>query len=199
MITHADIIISGFTQTLRAETGSERLWLQLRKHSTPSRMVIMREWRADWRGVAEHLSRVCTSTPVVRVYAYSWGGGGGFIRLARELEKRGIVVASVVLCDPVYRSPWLPDWLPVNPLSLTRFPKIRVPGNVAVVHWLYQRKSRPRGHQPVSTNPATVVHEGIELHCTHVHADKQHQYHELARQVSAGSGPVSFPVSQDEE
>ena len=133
MITHADIIISGFTQTLRAETGSERLWLQLRKHSTPGRMVIMREWRADWRGVAEHLSRVCTSTPVIRVYAYSWGGGWGFIRLSRELEKRGLVVASAVLCDPVYRSPWLPEWLPVNPLSMMRFPKIRVPGNLMVL------------------------------------------------------------------
>lgn len=189
MINQVDIVISGFTQTLRRETGSEQLWSRLRAHASAERYVMLREWRADWSAIAEHLLRVCGPYPVIRVYAFSWGGGWGFIKLATELAKRGLVIAVVVLCDAVYRSRWMPDWAPINPLSLTRWPKIRIPANVAEVHWFYQTRSRPRGHRPVARGKDTVIHDGIELDCTHVYADRAHQYHELARQIAAGGTP----------
>jgi len=52
------------------------------------------------------------------IVGHSWGIGRGAMRLATSLGRFGMDVSDIVSADGVYRSPLLPGWLPLNPLSL---------------------------------------------------------------------------------
>lgn len=164
------ICITGFRQSPLQLTGVELLHRQLRKHATAERTVPWPfEWDADWSAVAEFLRRNSVAHPIVKVFAYSWGAGWGFVHLAAALDRYNIRIAHAVLCDPVYRSPWLPASIPLNPLSLMSWPTIRVPANVDHVTWFYQRRRKPCGHRPISDRPG-VVSDGVQIsgvdHCS---------------------------------
>ena len=169
------VCISGFLQSPARPSGLEQLWVLLRnRHNNGKVNCELRQWNARWHDLAEQIHRLRPDDGDVRVYvyAYSWGAGWGFVRLAKALRRCGIEVRAAVLTDPVFRSSILPAWLPINPLSLLSAPAVRVPCNVREVHWFFQRTQRPYGHHVIAEDPsATKVHEGVECDCDHLHMD----------------------------
>ena len=155
----------GFTQSWRYQTGQEKLWQALHRVRIPGCLVLPpATWDSDPLAAAGFIDRNLEPGGRVVLIGYSWGGGWRAPRLARALGECARTVHHLILCDPVYRSPWLPTWLPFNPASLTRFPKIPIPGNVERVSWFYQREGRPWGHEPVAEEPlVTRVEAGIHL------------------------------------
>lgn len=184
MIHTWHILISGFTQDANEPSGTEALWSQMRQLSSAGICVQCMTWKDDWAGLAERITRTSVKLPRVYIYAYSWGAGHGFTTLADELGKRGIWVRHAVLCDPVYRSRLLPTWLPFNPLSLMRTPKIRVPKNVDRVSWLRQKQNRPAGHDLKADTPATQIDKPILLARNHAWMDDAPEYHDMALRVA---------------
>lgn len=143
------ILISGFRQTKRHETGTELVWRRLRQFSEPTHCVVYASWRDDWKALAAHIQRCSTEQPIINIVAYSWGVGWGAVRLLNALESWGLRVCYLASCDGVSRSPYLPAIIPLNPLSLLSSRTIKV-GNVAVVEWCRQRETRPYGHTIVA-------------------------------------------------
>jgi len=75
------LVISGFTQGIKAPNGAQLLWSMLRAaHQNGKSVVELFPWNADWSHVAEWIWRFRPLDRPVRVYvyAYSWGGGWGF-------------------------------------------------------------------------------------------------------------------------
>jgi len=148
MITHWHIPISGFTQTVGHPTGFDTLWQKLRRVTSPQCCLLHpQEWNADWRALAEFISRNSTPVPYICVYAYSWGCGHGAVKLAKELRKRNLVVQCMVLCDPVFHS-WVRPWR-----ALVFSPAIRIPDNVRRVEWFFQRQNKPQATTLVAQEP----------------------------------------------
>lgn len=181
--------ICGFTQSLAAPTGIELLWQSLRREHHNGRVCVLDPqcWNRRWEDLAEFVWRFRpAATPRIAVYAYSWGAGWGFVQFAKALRRRGLIVDVAVLCDPVYRHGWIGNWRALWPAST-----IRVPCNVSCVHWLYQRQSWPRGHQPVPEDPTnTSVMGGHEIEDTdHTYMDDHPAFHRLALAVAASLDP----------
>lgn len=183
-IDHWHILISGFRQDLSNATGFDKLLLRM-LDANVSGFISDHQWSDDWGGVAEAIKRRSTDLPTIKVYAYSWGAGWGFVQLAKHLRRRGFRVAHAVLADPVYRSRLLPTWLPLNPLSMLSTPTINVPGNVNEVSWFYQRIDRPAGHRPVAKQPSTRINEGVELVRAHAFMDDAPEFHSKALEVAS--------------
>ena len=164
----------GFTESVNRRTGIEELWGELRKFASSSMTVLMPwEWRDDMRALAAFVDRNSQGLPSVMVVAYSWGAGFAFPRFARECFARGIKVDVACLCDPVYRSRWLPWWLPLDPLALTHGRKILLPRNVGRVEWARQKLGMPQGHDLVAEDAAaTVIKPAQWIECTHEHIDE---------------------------
>lgn len=182
-------VIGGFRQHAGLPSGIQALWSKLRRAHGNGRVAVeLREWSTDWDAVAELVwnFRRPPELPAVYVYAYSWGAGWGFTRLAHALERRGIQIEDAVLCDPVYRSPLRSlAWLSILPGRT-----VKVPANVARVHWFYQRQSFPSGHQPVAADPTkTRVGEPTLLNLDHVYMDDADEFHSLACDIARASAP----------
>lgn len=178
--------ITGFTQNLGQATGLERLWRSVRRSASRPRTCVVtpRTWDFDADAFARFVVRNShrpLDRVAVGVYAYSWGAGSGFVRLAKALREHApeLTVDEAVLADPVYRSNWMPTWLPLNPLSLTGHPAIRVPANVRYVHHTFQRVDRPRAHKLRTTGPHTIIHPGVECEVGHTQMDDHPTYAEL--------------------
>lgn len=185
------VVISGFTQGLGQPNGAQLLWSMLRgAHQNGRAVVELFPWNADWSHVAEWIWRFRPlERPVqVFVYAYSWGGGWGFPRLARELGKRAIEIQTAVLSDAVYRHPLRSlAWL-----SLCRRPRIAVPPNVREVHWFFQRKNKPAGHQVVAADAKrTKIHDGRQAWATHHYMDDLPAWYQTAIEVAAAARPAA--------
>lgn len=186
------VLIAGFTQRIGQPTGMHSLWLRINQlFSGPEVQCELHPWHACWDEIAENIkiSR-SPSPPTILVYAYSWGAGWGFIKLAQALEERGLVVRAAVLCDPVYRSRWLSmSWRSLVTCGCLR-PTIPVPANVRWVRWLYQRNGLPAGHRPVAVHPrATHIDQGIEVPgVVHNSMDELDEFHELALDTAGRMG-----------
>jgi hypothetical protein len=155
------VVIQGYRQRSGEPNGMFRLWEKLNGIAGPECRVELMAWNDHWDELAETIRR-CTERngrPDVYVYAFSWGAGWGAMELARELQGRGLVVKTMVLCDPIYRSRWLVfRWLAY--LGGQRSgPKIRVPANVLEVRGTYQQNDRLRGHRVVATGKRTRVRQ----------------------------------------
>lgn len=175
--------LMGFTESVSRRTGMESLWSELRLMASPSTTVLMPwEWRDDMRSLAEFIARNSIGrAPRVMVVAYSWGAGYAFPRFARACGERGIEIDAACLCDPVYRSRWLPWWIPLNPMSLMRGAKIGIPGNVRRVAWVRQEISVPSGHELVAENPeATEILPARLVLSSHEHIDESQAFRVLA-------------------
>lgn len=185
------ICISGFTQHQGRPSGLEVLWTLLRHtHANGSVVVELRAWNDRWDRLAEFIFRLrpLGALPRVYVYAYSWGAGFGFLRLARELGKRGLRIETAVLSDPVYCPPL---WT-LLPAALNPFRRIVIPQNVREVHWFYQRQSRPRGHQVVAADRFyTRVHPGVEAHASHAYMDDLADFWDLSVHVAHKAATAS--------
>lgn len=183
MIKTWHIIISGFRQTEDRPNGMTRMWLSLGKHRSPETTIALREWNSDWDVVAETVwwSNPVPEKLVVNVYAYSWGAGWGFTRLAHALSLRGIKVNIAVLSDPVYRH-WyaLGQWRALVPWST-----IIVPSNVSEVFWYRQYRAIPRGHNLVAENKlVTTIHPAVELNHSHVYMDDAWDFQKKAMEIA---------------
>ena len=179
------ILISGFRQNKAELNGMEELWLACRTYSSPKVCIQYYAWDEDWKGIAQFISRNSNDETRINVYAYSWGAGWGFVRLARLLGKEGLEINQAVLCDPVTRSPLLPTWLPINPLSLLPNRKIKVPSNIREVHWLRQKVNRPCGHTPVGEH--CIIHDPVELSVNHSAMEDSPQFHKMVMDIVSGS------------
>jgi pimeloyl-ACP methyl ester carboxylesterase len=184
-ISQWHIVIGGFRQTEGKPTGMVELWRRLHAlHAKPGVSVELRAWNDNWRDLAELIWRVQPlDEPVsVKVYAYSWGGGWGAMQLARELGRRGVHVAWMVLSDPVYRSPWLATrWL-----ALVPWRSILVPPNVRVVHWFRQKVSLPAGHAlRAERRQKTLITPPVWAEVSHLYMDDLRLFHRECERVSA--------------
>jgi hypothetical protein len=183
------VLISGFQQTIASGpsggsggNGVVELWAKMRTYASKRTTVNIWTWDSNWKDVAALMRMVAgpAEQPRLFVYAYSWGAGWGFVQLAKHLREHGLQVEHAILADPVYRSPWLPTWLPANPLSLTRFPTIDIPRNVRKVSWTYQRRNRPWGHTPVADRPKlTHIEPGVQCPGPHEAMDNDPQWHRM--------------------
>ena len=178
------IVIGGFRQHEGKPTGMVQLWRRLHaRHAEPGVCVELRSWNDDWRDLAELIWRVQPEDEpvVVKIYAYSWGAGWGAMQLARELARRGVHVAWMVLSDPVYRSPWLVTrWL-----ALVPWRAILVPPNVRVVHWFRQKTSLPAGHAlRVHAPRRTIITPAVWGEVSHLYMDDLRSFHRECERVA---------------
>jgi len=175
------ICISGFRQDLAHRSGTEQLYNSLRLMAGPEVDADLRLWNEDWDAYAAYLMRNSEPDAEFIIFGYSWGGGWGAMKLiaalgrlqkqrvkdrhaASDAHPRVPTIPRLILCDAVYRSPWTPDWLPLNPKSLLPHPKIKIPANVGRVTWFTQTNNKPAGHTVVAREPdATTIDPGIDL------------------------------------
>jgi len=177
------ICVSGFTQNRGYFHGIMKLREALISNGH-SEGKANRVWYVTWKDsmsrVACELSILCNQhgfKPRVMICGYSYGGWGS-LQLAKELEKVGIDVEIMILCDPVGRPWWWPRPLPALTSMLGRdwAPKLRVPANVKVCHSFYQQENRPQGHQLVATN-GTTMEQPIKLRHKHERMDDAPEFH----------------------
>ncbi len=171
-----EIVIGGYRQHEGDPTGPLLLWSELLSLCSPTTQVVFREWNAPWDRLADVIHRTSVSHPTIRIYAYSWGCGYGFLRLAKELKRRGLKVDVAVLCDPVYHSHLLLfRWLAFIP-GMTLW----VPSNVHEVRGVAQSQSCLRGHRVKAVDPkATRVHQFVRLHRDHTWMDDSPLFHSM--------------------
>jgi pimeloyl-ACP methyl ester carboxylesterase len=161
------------------------LWRKLTEdHHGCDERVELRPWNSNWSDEAEMVYRFRNGKPRLTIAAYSWGAGWGAMQFARELNKRGIEVESMVLSDPVYRNPHLTlRWL-----TTFSFPIIRVPENVRSVRWFRQKKEWPCGHELMgggSLTAGTVIHDAVVAECGHLAMDELPAFHAAALEEAA--------------
>lgn len=190
--------IMGFRESRSNRTGMERVWSELRRYASPQTCVVTPwEWSDDMAELRDFILRNSSGmAPRVMVVAYSWGAGVGAVGLAWRCWEAGIDIDTACLADPVYRSKILPTWLPFNPLSLTRIPKIGVPPSIKAVRWVRQRNSRPAGHDLYAVLPTeTRIEEPVMVDAPHRFADESREYlsmclEESERFVSRGAEKI---------
>lgn len=183
------VCVAGFLQTEGEPTGIVRLWRRLhQQHSDPRTRVELRSWADRTDTLAELIWRLRPDNhpPLIRLYGYSWGGAA-CVRLARDLQKRGLPVASMVLSDAVYRHPyWAGNWRAFVPLS-----RLVVPANVREVFWFRQQNNWPSGHTLVAAYPQTVIHPAHVIGWFgHQYMDDLDEFHRLAEHVARGASEV---------
>lgn len=181
-ITAWHVPISGFTQTLDRSNGIHKLWTKLRAVVDKQTCVIHPQvWNANFAELAEFIWMMSqgNGAPAIKVYAYSWGCGHGFIRLAKELRRRGMRIRTAVLCDPVFHSWWRP-WR-----AMILCPQIVVPSNVDEVFWFRQYQNRPCGTALMEADEdQTEIHEAIVLDREHAYMDDAQEFHECCVQAA---------------
>lgn len=180
MIGKRIICISGFSQDFAHPSGIEVLWERLRQSfSNFECCVTMYPWRSDWKAIASHIVRTGRPTGIdVRVAAYSWGAGHGFVKLALALMNQGVNIKVAVLSDPVYRNAWMlwrSLWSPI-----LGEPVISIPENVGKVLYLRQQMVWPHGHKCVSKSGKTAIEDHGFLVRPHVWMDDAREFHDLA-------------------
>ena len=177
-ITRWHVVISGFTQTESRWHGMVKLWREMHARSTAAEDVVsLRTWNSNWRALAEHIFLVQQEQGTrikVACYGYSWGCSG-LVKLARELNKRGIPVESMVLSDPIYLSPLLPfRWL-----AMTNWRPVVIPANVRMVRWFFQRQNLPQSPGIIASDKnRTMIFEPTELDRQHEYCDDSNQFHD---------------------
>lgn len=178
------ITISGFLQSLGVANGNTALWSRLHARFAGGGCCVMPlRWSDDMRDVAEMIWRLRPNegTPLEIVIAgYSWGGMSA-INLCELLERRGLPVRRLVLCDAVYRHNYaLGNWRAFWP-----YMALLVPPNVRGVDVFRQRQNYPRGHNVIAVDSrVTSIIEQDELHVIHQYADDSPEFHEAVLAAS---------------
>lgn len=184
------ILRSGKWQDRREVTGIEKLWLEARDQSGPGVCVQYREWDDDPDGMANLIWRNSPPDVTINDYDYSYGGGWGFTQFARALLRRGLRIATAVMCDPVYCPPLaIMRWRSLvnrGPLA----PKIVIPRNVDRIVWFRQKQDKPQGHSIICEGPTKVLGP-YWLDAGHSYMDEQKEFHDAALHVIRGEqGPL---------
>lgn len=173
--------IMGWRENTARVTGIERLWREARALSGPSTWVLAPlVWHASPRDLAALIVRNADPSARIVIVGHSWGIGWGAVRLAWELAGWDRDVAEIVSADGVYRSRLLPWWLPLNPISVGRVlrPRIPVPSNVWSVQAFVQRRSVPYGHG-FRAFPGTAVRVRV-VDAPHCQVDDLPEFREAA-------------------
>lgn len=188
------ICISGFKQHIGQPHGVDKIKEKLVNDcyfcNGHSRVYLYR-WNSNWNHIAEDLWLVQQRYEVpllIGVYAYSWGAGWGALELARVLQKFGVSIYKMVLCDPIYRHPRLTlRWLSLLRRRHLFFgpPLIRVPKNVKEVFSLRQEVDRPQGHHLIYESDDTKRHRPVLLNVCHGKADNHKKFHDLVLSVAS--------------
>lgn len=146
MITHHIIFCSGFLQNERKTNGITDLLEAVDNIDEKHFFTHYMRWRDNAGAVVNKIREMSPDVkPVISIVAYSWGAGSAHRRLCKRFARVGIPVSHSILIDPVYRSRVMPRWLPVNPLSLTSWPTIKISNSKMVFGWR-QSNNRPAGH-----------------------------------------------------
>jgi hypothetical protein len=155
------IVLSGFLQRAGDLNGCVKIFLDLhRAIQSPAARVEIRPWTCDVSDMAEMIAKLhaVEDPPRICVYAYSWGGKTAEL-FARELQRRGLEIDQMVLCDAVYRHwYWLGQWRAFAPWS-----RIRIPGNVRHVTHFRQRRCHPKGHPVIAENPGRTIVKPVKM------------------------------------
>lgn len=179
------IPIMGFRESVKAKTGIEKLWPDLRNLVSPDLCIVTpRNWDDDLEAFAYFVDRASNLPARVMIIAYSWGCGVGFLEFARTAWQLGISIDCAVLCDPVYRSRLLPKWIPFNPLSVSPIlrPVIKIPASVQHVAWVRQNQDLPAGHDLVAEDPmVTRIEPAHWVQAGHTHIDDSAEFQALVR------------------
>jgi len=198
------ICISGFTQNESSTHGVFTLSEKLARASHACQhnsRVWLCTWDSRWHHVAEHiwlLWREYTDSAddlAINIYGYSWGAGWGAVRLATQLEQRGLPVRVAVLCDPVYRHPNpIFRWYSLLGRDWWVAPRIIIPANVARVVTFNQRHNHPQGHLVTAAGRATVVDAPVELDRIHQYMDDAREWHDAClREAGATKATLLTP------
>lgn len=196
------IVLGGFLQTKGTANGMISLWQELLQFSDSETCVHFDSWNANCGNLAELIWRAKGNLPEsvvnVNIYCYSWGGTAA-IKLAAELQKRGINVQQMIMCDPVYR----PSLYLFKFLAMTDIPVLTVPTNVKTVVWFKQNNPRfnyagepwwkiwkafhPAGHEvEVDTDTTTLYGPKILTH-QHIYCDDSFDFRNTCLEVAEKS------------
>lgn len=181
----AILSITGFNQFPRMPSGIDDLFFNVLRILASERVTVYHPQRWDFNVsvVLEQMRRHHITR--VMLVAYSWGAGSGAIRFAKRAKRYGIEIDVACFCDPVYRSRLFPSWFPINPLSLTRLPKIKVPSSIKLVYWVRQKVSRPAGHDLVAVSPfLTEIFPPQILTAPHAQIDEHPQWVDMVKDVA---------------
>lgn len=140
------VCFSGFLQEGRL-SGIEKIEDAIhRQCNGDSTRVLLKSWRDSPADVAQRIWNRCPEghQPAVVIIGYSYGGYTAVL-LARELEKRGLKVETMLLIDPVWR--WAARWPSL--LSWLEGWEIKVPSNVRKLYGWTQKVDTPAGHKIV--------------------------------------------------
>lgn len=161
--------IGGFTQDTHTENGMIKLSERLRENGHSDgfdKRVLFYRWDSNWHRVAEYnfiISEMYTEHLTICIFAYSWGAGWGAIQLAKHLQKTGLDVRVMVLCDPVYRHPnILLKWFSLFGRDWNFNPTITIPLNVEEVFSFHQRQNIPQGHK-ILVQGQTILHPSYHI------------------------------------
>ncbi len=181
------IVISGFLQNEGKPNGMVRLWGDLyREHACGDTLVMMKTWNDNMDSLAEFIWRMADDRPIIKVYAYSWGGVAA-MKLAKALKKRGLIIQAMVLSDAVYRhSYWLGNWR-----AFVQCFRIAVPSNVNVVWWFRQKSKfgKLSGHDITVDRDAIgfdmpVILAPTWCKCSHQYMDDNLKFHNKVLEVA---------------
>jgi hypothetical protein len=177
-------VITGFQQDASTRTRQIELMERLHAAGAPDFRAELRAWNHSWESEAEFVFRMSTEAPKIVIFAYSWGAGWGAMQFCQRLRARGMEVANLVLCDPVYRH-W---YLAGNWRAFVPWIPIKIPCNVRRVDWLRQKTNWPRGHElTAECDGATEIADPILLDCEHVHMAERSEFISLCERVAAST------------
>lgn len=184
------VCVTGFGQSEDRLTGVEMLQDVLRRQcSCEDTVCVLKSWRDNPSSLAQRIANRCPDAfdPEIVTIGYSWGGYSTVI-LARELQKRGLTVNHMLLCDAVWRAKFITGY----PLSLTDLFTIHIPDNVKNLYTWRQSANTPRGSKiklerqfEESTGEGTLWGVQEEYpHITHQHLDDLRSFRNKAREIA---------------
>jgi len=173
-VTRWIVCIAGWQQNEGQTTGLEELQDRLhRRCSNRSTRVVLRAWNDSPSHIAERIfrRRPNDGQPAVVIIGYSYGGYSAVL-LARQLQRRGIEVETMLLCDAVWRpSRWCP-----SVLSLLPWWTLRVPGNVRRLYSWRQKTNKPSGHAIALEDTSTLWSTRSVVGTTHRYMDENPEF-----------------------
>ncbi|TXH15551.1 MAG: alpha/beta hydrolase [Hyphomicrobiaceae bacterium] len=172
------VLLSGFTQSEAHYNGITELALKLRSTLPAADNVWVHTppylWRRRENTIGAFLQQA--GAKEVMIVGYSWGGNKA-IKLAEELQDRGIKVPYMVLSDPVRR--------PAGPAVIGKIPFMRellafkLPENVGKCHVFLQEGDWPTGF-PVRGSFLTEVETTVVEEVPHDLMDNLPEFHRQA-------------------
>ena len=152
-------------------TGVEKLQEALRiKCTCVETIVLLKSWRDFPASLAQRIANRCPDDydPTIVSIGYSWGGYSAVL-FARELQKRGLTIDHLLLCDAVWRSSFMIGY----PLSLTDLFTIKIPSNVKNLYTWRQTANTPRGSNIKLEDEGFTnwVSDEVLPHIEHQHID----------------------------